>query len=151
MNGYGNLEMRAKNNNRGIDTQWIKENETRINQNNSIFLKATPQQDNFEWTRDTVVQKQEAMNNEWVRKVPQTKQEEKFEWTRDPEIEQRAEQMVEAMARGEIDTNGQPIMGQQNSVGYYYTKNMGFVKLGILGILSIVVTIGIIVLGVIFR
>lgn len=57
-----------------------------------------------------------------------------------------AEQIVEAMANGQIDTNGQPIVQNQEIISN--NRTMGFAKVWILGILTTIASIGIIVLGV---
>lgn len=64
-------------------------------------------------------------------------------------VEQRAEQMVEAMARGEFDTNGKPLTETQEN-GKTLVKDMesGYAKISILAVLSILVSFTIIVFGV---
>ncbi len=60
-----------------------------------------------------------------------------------------AEQIVEAMANGQIDTNGQPIVQNQEVISN--NRTMGFAKVWVLGILTTIASIGIIVIGVLLN
>lgn len=55
--------------------------------------------------------------------------------------------MIQAMENGTLDTNGNPLVENQ----MYNGRQLGFIKVGILGIISVLVSIGIIVLAVIFN
>lgn len=61
----------------------------------------------------------------------------------------KAEQMVEAMANGQIDINGQPIIQNQEIISN--NRTMGFAKAWVLGILTTIASIGIIIIGVILN
>ena len=72
-----------------------------------------------------------------------------------PIQEQQVDDIVEQMATGQYDENGFPILSsepiansQQLDKGKAYVKTMGFAKVGILGIVSAIVSIGFIILGV---
>lgn len=65
------------------------------------------------------------------------------------DIKKQAESMVEAMANGQLDTNGQPIIQNQEITSN--NRKMGFAKIWVLGILTIIVSIGIIVIGVLLN
>ena len=58
----------------------------------------------------------------------------------------KADLLVQAMANGQIDTDGQPII--QNQGVTFDNKTMGFAKIWVLGILTTMASIGIIVIGV---
>lgn len=58
----------------------------------------------------------------------------------------KADLLVQAMANGQIDTDGQPIIQNQGVV--FDNKIMGFAKIWVLGILTTMASIGIIVMGV---
>lgn len=58
----------------------------------------------------------------------------------------KADLLVQAMANGQIDTDGQPII--QNQGVAFDNKIMGFAKIWVLGILTTIASIGIIVMGV---
>lgn len=60
-----------------------------------------------------------------------------------------AEQIVEAMANGYLDTNGQPIIQNQEVISN--NRTMGFAKVWILGILTTIASVGIIVIGVLLN
>ncbi|MBO5530088.1 MAG: hypothetical protein J5970_01685, partial [Bacilli bacterium] len=55
---------------------------------------------------------------------------------------QQAEQMIQAMIDGKIDTNGQPIVPEEEQMTS--GRHMGFVNIKILGIIATVVSLGII-------
>ena len=57
-----------------------------------------------------------------------------------------ADDMVEKMVSGEIDTNGQPIIPEDVNTDI---KSKGFAKLGVLGLVTILISIAIIILGII--
>ena len=61
-------------------------------------------------------------------------------------VEQQAELMIQAMVNGQIDTNGQPIVQNQEIISN--NRTMGFAKVWVLGILTTIVSAGIIVIGV---
>ena len=72
-----------------------------------------------------------------------------------PVQEQQVDDIIEKMATGQYDENGFPILSsepivnsQQLDKGKAYVKTMGFAKVGILGIIATIVSIGIIILGV---
>ena len=58
----------------------------------------------------------------------------------------RADAMIQAMENGQLDINGQPIIQNQNMITNNRTK--GFTKIWLLGILTIIASLGIIVIGV---
>lgn len=60
-------------------------------------------------------------------------------------VEQQAELMIQAMANGQIDTNGQPIVQNQEIISN--NRTMGFAKVWVLGILTTIASIVIIVIG----
>lgn len=73
----------------------------------------------------------------------------------EPIQEQQVDDIVEKMATGQYDENGFPILSsdsmtnsQQLDKGKVYVKSMGFAKIGILGIISILVSVAIIIFGV---
>lgn len=75
-----------------------------------------------------------------------------------PVQEQQVDDILKKMETGEYDENGFPILSsepitnsQQLDKGKAYVKTMGFTKVGILGIVSLIVSIGIIILGVILE
>ena len=61
----------------------------------------------------------------------------------------RADAMIQAMENGQLDINGQPIIQNQNMITNNRTK--GFTKIWLLGILTIIASLGIIVIGVFFK
>lgn len=61
--------------------------------------------------------------------------------------EQQAEIMIQAMANGTLDTNGQPIVQNQEQMNN--GRQMGFIKVWMLGIITTIVSIGIVALGII--
>lgn len=72
-----------------------------------------------------------------------------------PIQEQQVDDIVEQMATGQYDENGFPILSsepivnsQQLDKGKAYVKTMGFAKVGILGIVTAIISIGIIILGI---
>jgi hypothetical protein len=72
-----------------------------------------------------------------------------------PVQEQQVDDIIEKMSTGQYDENGFPILtsepisnSQQLDMGKAYVKTMGFVQVGILGIIATIVSIGFIVLGV---
>ena len=58
----------------------------------------------------------------------------------------RADAMVQAMANGLLDINGQPIVQNQDMIPN--NRTMGFAKVWVLGILTTIASFGIIVIGV---
>ncbi|MBO5530316.1 MAG: hypothetical protein J5970_02865 [Bacilli bacterium] len=75
-----------------------------------------------------------------------------------PVQEQQVDDIVEQMATGQYDENGFPILSsesikneQQLDKGKVYVKTKGFAQVGILGIIAIIVSIGIVILGVILE
>lgn len=73
----------------------------------------------------------------------------------EPVQEEKVDDIIEKMETGQYDENGFPILsseqitnGQQLDKGKAYVKTMGFAKIGILGIVSLIVSIGFIILGV---
>jgi len=60
--------------------------------------------------------------------------------------EQKADEMIEAIVNGELDTNGQPIVQTQDVISN--NRTMGFAKIWILGILTAITSFGIIIAGV---
>ena len=54
--------------------------------------------------------------------------------------------MLQAMVNGQIDTNGQPIVQNQEIISN--NRTMGFAKVWVLGILTTIASAGIIVIGV---
>ena len=59
-------------------------------------------------------------------------------------VSKQADQIIEAMANNQIDTNGNPIVENEMT----NNKQMGYIKVGVLSIMSIAVSMGILVLGV---
>lgn len=60
---------------------------------------------------------------------------------------QQADAMIQAMINGQLDGNGQPIVQNQDEI--INGRQMGFAKVWILSIITIIVSIGIIALGII--
>lgn len=59
--------------------------------------------------------------------------------------EKQAYEMIQAMANGQLDTNGQPIIQNQEQISN--GRQMGFVKVWILVFITTVISLGIIILG----
>ena len=59
---------------------------------------------------------------------------------------QQADAMIQAMVNGEIDTNGQIITKNEDNI---HNRNMGFTKIGILALLTSIVSIIIMILGIV--
>ena len=59
---------------------------------------------------------------------------------------QQADAMIQAMVNGQLDTNGQPIVDNQEQMTN--DRQMGFAKVWLLGLITTLVSVGIIVLGI---
>ena len=63
-----------------------------------------------------------------------------------PSKDKLADRMIKAMSDNQIDVYGQPIEENKNEISN--NKQLGYIKVGILSIMSLAVSLGIVVLGV---
>ena len=96
-----------------------------------------------------------ALRTELIRKKEEQAKQEKKEnsplrklFNKKSKNEQQADQMVEAMANNQMDTQGN-IIDYRRPEETDIARKMGFIKVGVLGILTAVICIAVVVVGII--
>lgn len=73
-----------------------------------------------------------------------------FDYSKIKEQEMQAEAIIEAMANNQIDTNGQPIISNQQEQHNAYTRTMGFTGTNLLALVSFITSFIIAIVGIVF-